>query len=355
MTTVVSRQPQLSVVGTSQPAPSHGWQAWRDGTIASTAGGIIIGGCGIETYKSFVSHDHDARWWMLAGTVLGLLLLVGGGLQRRKTRRQHSVAIVATAPDTARGLAGAGQLDQQAERYAQQRCTVTLKTQIPTADGQRPDRALIEALADTTLEAIAMAERLSPDATQFHLVPTMPLHAGFWFGARLGNAHARDIRIHQLLRGNGERTYFDATSLRPHRTKGAPLSVDGPRNLAGDPSRAALAIDLQGRGDSFDAEVAALCTQQNIGVLLTVRTVADGLENTEKAFEAAVTQITDAWKRAPMTPDARVGIHTAILSGPLSIGVALGANLASAEYGRWRAFSFNRAAARYEELPQSNP
>lgn len=352
MTTTTSRDPQLTVVGTSQPPPSYGLQALRDGTLASTCGGVIAGGFGVETTKSFITDDHSGQWAFLTGTLLGLALIALGAVLRTRNRRRTRIAIITTAPDAALGIPRADQLDQQAERHAQQTCAVTLKTAIPTAPGQRPTRPLIDALADETLAAIAMAERLTPDATQFHLIPTMPLHAGFWFGARLGHNHSRDIRIHQILTSTGEHTHFDATSLRSTDTKRTPLIIDTPLDIpGGDPTRAALALDLQGRGAAFFDNVTTVCRDNNIATLLPIRSPTDKLAQNAQTFDAAVTQICRAWQQTPLTPAARTGQHTIFLSGPLAIALALGARLAAADHGRWRAYSFNRTTATYEELP----
>ncbi|CAM4516447.1 SAVED domain-containing protein [Nocardia ninae] len=347
------RAPQLTILGTSPPTISHGHQALQDGTIAATVGGIIAGGFGVEAAKSFVTTDEGGRWYFVAATLIGIAVISLGTLLRQHTGRRTRVAIVITAPDAARGLTGAAQLDQQAERYAQRTCTVALKTAIPTTDGQRPTRPLIEALADETLSAITLAERLTPDATQFHLIPTMPLHAGFWFGTRLGSAHARDIRIHQTLRGNGTNTHFDAISLRTSTTATrTPLTIEQLHHFtAGEPTHAALALDLENRGATFDSDVNTICVQQRISIVLTLRNSTHQLNNNPETFEAAVAQISHAWRNAGLTPTARSGRHTIFLSGALSIAIALGARLAAAEHGRWQAFTFNRDTATYEQLP----
>ncbi len=249
-------------------------------------------------------------------------------------------------------MARALQLTQQAENFAQATCSVTLKAEVPTSEGERPTKAVITELADETLTAMSLAERLTPDATRFNLIPTMPLHAAFWFGMRLGHTHARDIRVYQVHQGNGDRVYFEATSLRAVQRRRSPLTVHPVTTLPeGDPATAALALDLQGRGDGFVEAVKATCRDRGIGTLLVLQSSGLVLDESPGKFGDVVAQVVQEWRAATLPPSARTGRHTVFLSGPVSISLALGA-LFAAETGRWQPMTFDPESGRYEELPQ---
>jgi hypothetical protein len=74
----------------------------------------------------------------------------------------------------------------------------------------RWDQELLNALGGETLSATTMAERLTPDAVRINLIPTMPLHGAFWFGAHSGYTHARKVAVHAIRQTEG-----DPTTSRP--------------------------------------------------------------------------------------------------------------------------------------------
>lgn len=276
----------------------------------------------------------------------------GGNLARDRARRQVRVGIVVTATDARRGLARAQQLDQQAETFSLNTCAVTLKTAAAiSGDGVR-DRELIDRLADETLAATMMAERLTPDAVRINLIPTMPLHMAFWFGARLGYTHARQVVVHAIRQGDGAPAYFAATALRAVETNVEPLIVERLEAIdGGAPTKVALALDLQGRGDQFLDQVAATCRQHGIGYLLRLRSASPLLTENTATFTGVVEQTCRAWRAAPLPAAARIGQHAIFLSGPVAISVALGARLAAPEHGRWTAFTFDATTSTYEPFP----
>src|SRR5690606_10749087 len=100
-----------------------------------------------------------------------------------------------------------------------------LKTSVELTDVGHDAKALIEDLADETLTTITIAERLSPGAARINLIPTMPLHVAFYFGARMRQTHAREIVVHAMRQG-GDPPYFPATSLRVMESAVRPLIVD---------------------------------------------------------------------------------------------------------------------------------
>ncbi|WP_280403776.1 SAVED domain-containing protein [Nocardia brasiliensis] len=351
MTQPHSRQPRLEVIGSATPQVSRGRRAIADGTVAHTLGVIGVTGFGIEVAKSFAANESAGRTWLIAGLLAGLVLLCVAWWQQRRARRKTQVAIVVTAPDSRRGgIARAAQLTQQAETFAQTCCNMTLKAEIPTSDGERANSALITQLADETLTALSLAMRLTPDATRFNLIPTMPLHAAFCFGSRLGHTHAREIRVHQIRQGNGEHPYFEATTLRARSTRRRPLEVRPLIMLPqGESTTAALALDLQRRGDGFIDAVKASCAEHNIGTLLVLQSATPTLKENFDTFTAVVAQTVEEWRCAALTPTARAGRHTIYLSGPVSVSLALGA-MFTAEGLRWQAMTFDPDTNRYERL-----
>jgi hypothetical protein len=345
-------RPRLTVVGSSDPGTSQLRQAFVDGTAAITTGGIVAGGFGVEAVKSFITTESAGRWWFVVGTSLGLAFVALGLQLRARARRRTRVGIVVTASDARRGQARGRQLDQQAEMFSRSNCSVTLKisTELP-GDGIW-NRALVDQLADETLSATTMAERLTPDAARINLIPTMPLHVAFWFGAHLGHTHAREIAVHAIRQADGAPAYFPATVLRAAEQTREPLVVDRPEALDdGNPTIVALALDLQGRGDQFFDHVKAACKEHEVGLILGLRTSSPRLAEDCDTFTAVVEQTVKAWRDAPLTASARTGKHVIFLSGPVAIAVALGARLASHEHGKWTAFTFDPVTDTYEPFP----
>jgi hypothetical protein len=345
--------PRLTVVGSTDTSGSNGTlAAITDGTAQLTVGGIVAGGFGVEAAKSFLAAEPAGRWWFVLAFAIGLALVALGLWLRRLAHRQVRVGVVVTATDARRGLARAQQLDQQAESFSRSTCTVTIKTSIGLPGDGIWDRQLVDSLADETLSATTMAERLTPDAVQINLIPTMPLHVAFWFGARLGYTHARDVVVHAIRQADGSPAYFPATSLRAAVSSMEPLIVDRLEAIeGGEPSFVAVALDLQGRGDQFFDQVVAACRQHNIGYLLRFRSASSRLAEDNVTFTGVVEQTCRAWREAPLPAGARTGRHAIFLSGPVAIAVALGARLASPEHGRWTAFTFDAASNNYEPFP----
>ena len=328
------------------------WVVVTDGTASLTVGGTVAGGFGVEAAKSFLADERAGRWWFALAFVAGLALVALGLWLRSRARRQVRVGIVVTAMDARRGLARVQQLDQQAETFSRSTCTVTLKTCIELPGEGVWDRQLVDALADETLSATTMAERLTPDAVRINLIPTMPLHVAFWFGARLGYTHAREVVVHAIRQADGAPAYFPATSLRAVESSTEPLIVDRLEAIdEGDPSMIALALDLQGRGDQFFDQVVVACRQHGIGYILRLRSASSRLAEDRVTFTGVVEQTCRALREAPLPAGARTGRHAIFLSGPVAIAVALGARLASPEHGRWTAFTFDAASSAYEPFP----
>ncbi|GGL19455.1 hypothetical protein GCM10012284_62480 [Mangrovihabitans endophyticus] len=220
-----------------------------------------------------------------------------------------------------------------------------------SGDGAR-DRDMIDLLADETLAAIMMAERLTPDASRINLIPTMPLNAAFWFGARLGYTHARAVTVHAIRQADGSPPYFPATSLRAMESTAEPLILERLEVVdGGDQSKVALALDLQGFGDQFCDQVLAACRQHRIGYMLRLRTTTACLTENSETFTGVVEQTCQAWRAAALPASARTGHHAIFLSGPVAIAVALGARLASPEKNKWTAFTFDSATSTYEPFP----
>jgi hypothetical protein len=344
---------RLSVVGAVTPVrgTAAAWDAVVDGTIAVAVGGVAAGGFGVEVFKSFAAGDKAGRGWLVVALAVSTILIVIGLSLRHRARRSVRVGIVVTATDVRHNSVHAQRLDQQAEMFSEGAHTVTLKTTAELTGDLERDRFIVARLADETLVAAMMAERLTPDAARINLVPTMPLHVGFCYGARLGFMHAREIAVHSVRQANGGPIYFPATSLRALEISGSPLVVDRLEALdGGDPSRVALALDLQDRGDQFFDQVVAACREHRIGHLIRLRNPSTRLTENAMTFTGVVEQTYRVWREAPLTAAARTGYHAIFLSGPVAIAIALGARLA-ADHARWTAFTFDPATSRYEAFP----
>ncbi|MFF0771838.1 SAVED domain-containing protein [Nonomuraea wenchangensis] len=348
--------PRMTVVGAgtgSREATS--WrQAVSDGTAMIALGSMVAGGFLVEAGKAVMTEQTTGLWWFVLGCALGLAVILLGWWQRQRSRRGLQIGVVVTATDTRRDGASGSRHDKQAEDYSLSTCSLTLKTSVELTDVGQRAKALIEDLADETLNAITIAERLSPGAARINLIPTMPLHIAFYFGARMRQTHSREIVVH-AIHLDGDPSYFPATSLRVAESTARPLVVERLEVLGGDPRKTALALDLQGRGDQFFDPVAASCEEQGIGYLLRVRSTGPLLASDQRTFTGAVEQICDAWGTAGLPAAARTGRHAVFLSGPIAISLALGARLAGADQGRWTAFSFNGALGAYEPFPPLLP
>lgn len=326
-----------------------------DGTANMTLGGVVGGGFGVDAVKLFMGSGPTMGWPSVLASGVGLASVVFGLWLRRRSRRRMRVGVVVSAMDARRGLMRARQLEQQAEAFSRGACMVTLKAGVELSDGGGWNQALVGALADETLSAMTLAERLTPDAGQINLIPTMPLNVAFWFGSRLGYTHAREVVVHALRQANGTPAYFPATSLRAMDADVEPLTVERLRAIdGGDPRAVALALDLQGHGDQFFDQVTAACRQHNIGYLLSIQSPADLPENRITSV-GVVEQTFRAWRDAPFPVGARAGRHAIFLNGPVAIAVALGARLASPGHGTWTAFTFDEASNLFEPFPPVLP
>jgi hypothetical protein len=347
-------EPRLTVVGSGHGTGDAGsiWAAMLDGSAASAVGGAIAGGFGIEALKTVMTGEAAGRWWFFLGCASGLALILLGFWLRGRAPRRLRVGIVVTAVDARRGLVRARQLDQQAEAFSRNTCALTLKTEATLSGDVVRNRVLVDRLADETLAAAMMAERLTPDAARINLIPTMPLNVAFWFGARLGHTHAREVAVHAIRQADGSPPYFPATVLRAVTPKVEPLVTDRLEAVdGGDPSNVALALDLQGFGDQFFDQVMAACRKHNIGFVLRLHRPATRLAEDRETFTGIVEQTCRTWREAPLPAQARTGDHAVFLTGPVAISVALGARLAAPDKDKWTAFTFDDATNQYEPFP----
>ncbi|QRK88116.1 SAVED domain-containing protein [Saccharopolyspora erythraea] len=337
--------PQITVEGSSEPARSHGWQAVWDGTLAFAFGGMFTGGFGVEFVKSFATGDDKGRWWITACLAIAVATLVLGTVQRRRQQRLQQVGIVATADDRKRGAYP----DRDALAFSCTAYAATLKTSIILPENKPWNDHEIDALADEVVRAIQIATTTVSDSARINLIPTMPLNVGFWFGTRLKSDKAHEIAIHGRKRNNGSPSYFPATILRETTTTATPLEVGMETFEDGDPDVAAIALDLQGRGNDFLVPVRKVCQEHGARTLLSLRTWSTTIPETREAFTAVVEQACREWRKHTETTGAQR--HRLIfLSGPIPIAVALGARFAP-ERGRWTAFTFDRDTSRYVPFP----
>ncbi|MEU8305913.1 SAVED domain-containing protein [Actinomadura sp. NPDC048955] len=351
-------QPRLTVIDSlaASPEPKGFWRTFVDGSAEIAIGAGVGTGFGIEAAKSVMTGDTTGRWWFFAASLAGIALTVSGFWLRERLRklelkrRQVRIGIVVTAADPSGSLAYAQRVDAQAERYSRARCAVTIKSDVRLPPDGTASRELIDALGDRTIEAMAIAEQLLPDAVGVDLIPTMRLHVAFWYGARLGHTHARGVMVHELLQGNGNPSHFPAVPLKVEETLGGPLDVHALETIdGGDPTVTALAVDLQAWGETFIAPVRKTCKEKGIGNLLHLSSPIN--EMPSESLASAVGQICRVWSQANLSKSARTGRHAVFLSGPVAIAVALGARLASNDHGRWTAYTYNRETSDYVHFP----
>ncbi|HEU5023629.1 MAG TPA: SAVED domain-containing protein [Spirillospora sp.] len=344
--------PTMAVVGGPSVTPSAARRLIEDGAAWSGLGGVLAGGFGIEAAKSFMTGQPAGRWWLVLGCLVGLALMAAGAWLRVRTSARTQIGLVVTAADPGRGARRAELLDGKAVEYSREN-TVTVKTHLTLPATHPGPKEGIDALADETLAAAAMAERLVTGAARINVIPTMPLPAAFRFGARLGHTHPREIVVHAVRQQDGNPSYFPATSLRENPLTAEPLNAEPVETIeGGDPSRAALAVDLQNLGPDFLQPVRSACRQYGIGTLLLFRRKNTGpMDENAETYTAIVEQICRTWRDTPLPSDARTGRHAAFLTGPVAISVALGARLANIQPDRWTAYVFDNTSNTYEPFP----
>ena len=355
--TDTTNAPTMTVIGGPAASPSRTQRVITDGATWSGLGGFLAGGFGIEAAKSVMTGAPAGRWWLVLGCLVGLASMAIGARLSIRASAKTKIGLVVTASDSGRGTERARLLESKALEYSQKTCAVTVQTHLALPDTQPWPKEGIDALADETIAAAGLAERLVSGATRINVIPTMPLPAGFRFGARLGHTHPREIVVHAVRQMDGSRSYFPATTLRERPLTAELLTTEPVETIeGGDPSRAALAIDLQNLGADFTQPVRAACREHGIGSLLILRRTTTGaLDQNAETYTAIVEQICRTWRDAPLPAAARTGQHAAFLTGPVAISIALGARLAHIQPDRWTAFTFDNTSSTYEPFPAPTP
>ncbi|MGH3623202.1 MAG: SAVED domain-containing protein [Sciscionella sp.] len=341
------RWPMLSVIGGSaQVSTVPGLRrALIDGTAAIGVGAAVAGGFGVGAVRGLVSGDAAGRWWLVALAAVGVLLILGGFWLRRRANRPVRVGVVVSARDARRGLAKAEQLDQAARAFVTQGRRVALYAG-DDLHGTAADAEVVDGLAEATHTAVVFARRLTTDNARVDLVPTMPLHAAFRFGARLGYTHTTEIIVHALTG-----SYFPALMLAVYPCTAVPLVVEPVETVAGgEDTVTALALDLQNRGATFLAQVRAACRELGAGRLLVLRSAGVTVSADFATFSGVVEQVCRVWRDAALSEGARTGRHGIFLSGPAAIAVGLGARLAASDSGRWTAFTLDGGTGKHESM-----
>ncbi|TYB45557.1 SAVED domain-containing protein [Actinomadura chibensis] len=345
--------PTMTVIGGTSATPSRARRVITDGAAWSGLGGVVAGGFGIEAVKSAMTRSPAGRRWLVLGCLVGLACMAVGARLRVRASARTRIGLVVTASDTGRGAPRAGLLEAEAVEYSRHTCAVTVRTRLALPEAHPWPKEGVDALADETLAAAGLAERLVSGAVRINVIPTMPLPVGFRFGARIGHTHPREITVHAVRQRDGSPSHFPATSLRESPLTAELLTMEQVEVVeGGDPARTALAIDLQNLRADFAEPVRAACRAHRIGALLIFsRKTAGPLDENAETYTAIVEQICRTWRDAPLPPAARTGRHAAFLTGPVAISIALGARLAHVQPDRWTAFSLDNASNAYEPFP----
>ncbi|MEV5575462.1 SAVED domain-containing protein [Spirillospora sp. NPDC052269] len=351
--TEIMHMPTMTVVGGPSTTPSTARRVITEGVVWSGIGGVMAGGFAIEAAKSVMTHAPAGRWGFVLAFLTGLVFMLVGARLRVRASAKTRIGLVVTASDSGRGAARADSLENKAIEYSQIAFSITVRTHLKLPETRPWPKAGIDALADETIAAAGIAERLVSGAASINLIPTMPLPAGFRFGARLGHTHSREVTIHAIRQHDGSPSHFPATTLRESPLTAELLIVEPLEPIAsGDPSRTALAIDLQNLGADFVQPVHAACRDHGFGNLLLLRRKTIGpLDENKETYTAIVEQICRAWSDAALPAAARTGHHAAFLTGPVAISIALGARLAHVQPDRWTAFTYDNTSNTYEPFP----
>ncbi|TYK52611.1 SAVED domain-containing protein [Actinomadura decatromicini] len=345
--------PTMTVIGGPSATPSKARRVITDGAAWSGLGGVAAGGFGIEAVKSAMTHSPTGRWWLVFGCLAGLAGMAVGARLRVRASARTRIGLVVTASDTGRGAPRAELLESKAVEYSKNTCAVTVRTHLALPETHPWPKEGVDALADETIAAAGLAERLVSGAARINVIPTMPLPVGFRFGARIGHTHPREITVHAVRQRDGSPSHFPATSLRENPLTAELLTMEQVEVVdGGDPTRTALAIDLQNLRSDLAEPVRAACRAHRIGNLLIFSRMTSGpLDENAETYTAIVEQICRAWRDAPLPAAARTGRHAAFLTGPVAISIALGARLAHIQPDRWTAFTFDNASNAYEPFP----
>ncbi|WP_019632763.1 SAVED domain-containing protein [Actinomadura atramentaria] len=337
------------VAGGAGTAAGAGFRRWlREGGPLRTVGTLFAGAGAVETFKGFAIGNAAGRWWFVA-VLVGGLAAVGVALLQQRSARKVRVGVVVTGVDPRRKEGIAEDLTERALTYARSTCAVTFQVRWRLPEGDVWDFSAVDGLAEATVEAMTTAERLTRGSARISLFPTIPLHAAFHYGARIARAHAAPTTLYAPRHGG---TYFPAIPPRADRAAARPLRAAPPATIpGGDPARAAVALDLQGRGEDFAAHVRAACADLGIGTLLLLASPDEFLVEDQATFSGVVEQAAAAWRDTPLPDGARAARHAVFLSGPVPIAVALGARLATAQRGLWTALTWDEKSSTYESLP----
>ncbi|MDI2029509.1 SAVED domain-containing protein [Saccharopolyspora sp. TS4A08] len=346
---------RFEVVGSAGPPKSQGLQAVADGTLLITIGSLVAGGFLNELIKSLATRDSKGWWGFLLALLVGLLLVGIGLMQRHHTRRRTQVGVVPTIVDKSRNRVRA-EVRQEPELHSSNNFALTLRVSAElTGDNERDYQILQEVVAETR-RAASLATELNSDTSKIHLIPTMPLPLGFFFGAHMNHSDPREFTVHSIRRSDGSPTYFPATTLRERRSRRDTLIVEDLQSFdEGDPAIAALAVDLQAQGDQFTHPVRQTCHDLGVGHLLHLKRTESTLPENMDTFSDTVEQIVKTWKQTQLPSEARRGRHVIFINGPVSISIALGARLAATDHGRWTAFGYDRDSATYRPFPHWPP
>ncbi|NYD51873.1 hypothetical protein BJY14_007856 [Actinomadura luteofluorescens] len=345
--------PTMTVAGGVAHPPSAGRRILTDGALWSGLGGAIAGGFGVEAAKTLVTDESGGRWWFVLGLGTGVALALIGAWLRYRAEAKASIGVVVTAVEPGRGVAHAEQFDRTAVEHSRADRKMTVRTTLALPAAPPWPVTGVDALAEETVAATTMVEAMTGSVPRIDLFPTMPLAVGFRYGAKLGQSLPREVVLYSPHRTSASATHFPAVTLREERSSGTLLVAESIEVIeSGDPSRTALAVDVQAQGGDFVEPVRAACREYGMGNLLLLRRSAPGqLTEDSATFTAIVEQACRAWRDAPLSATARTGRRAVFLNGPVVIAVALGARLANVQPDRWTAYTFNRETSGYDPFP----
>lgn len=310
------------------------------GTVLTAVGSALAAGAGSSALNTFATSERDGRWWFVSLFAVALVFLLAGIWLTRRVRRNTSIGIVGWVSDRRRVVEEGRRLVNSATRYADRAFgSWVLIPEMSLPADYREAAGVANAWGRQLVTVLDVAEAMAPKATRANLLIVCPLHVAFRVGELIGTAGHRVV-VYSDRGTVGSGDYFPAVALRQAAEPVTrPLDVATPETLdTGSTSRAAVAIDLGGKGDGFFGSVRTACEEQDVGWLLRITNPSGRLAENQETFTGAVDTIAEACRKhtLPSGPSSR---RFVFVNGPPAVVVGIGAVL---KLGGWTPMAFEK-------------